>query len=278
MVNQFIHTVNNSFKLFLEHEILQKGEAYRNNSGQLYYSQDPRMPNSGTYSNPYGQWVYDGSIPNANIISGIYIDGQYLARGTSGLVIDYNGRAILPFKTNKTITANYAVKDFNLYSTSKAEDKLIFNTKLAFRQQYNVNKSGLPSVGEVAPCIYLKQTNSQNEPFAFAGQDQSIYNYRAVVLADNEYQLDGIGSIFQDLNDRVCQVLPSSPFNRYGDLISGTYNYLTDVANNYDENQLLYIDASFDRFSTDAQNDLDINIYLGLAEFSLKIARFPRVF
>lgn len=277
MNNQFIHTVNSSFKLFLEHEILQKGESYRNNSGQLFYSKDPRMPNSGTYSNPYGQWVYDSAISSANIITGIYLNGQFLPQGTSGLVIDYNGRAILPFKTNKTVTANYAVKDFNIYSTSKSEDKLIYNTKLKFQQQYNVPKSGLPPNGEVAPCIYLRQTNSRNEPFAFAGQDNSIYNYRAVVMSDSEYKLDGIGSIFQDLNDRVCQILPNSPFNRYGGLVSGNYNYLDDVAANYDPNQFLYIESSFDRFDADIQNDIDLNIYLGIADFSLQIARFPRI-
>jgi hypothetical protein len=278
MVNQFIHSVNNSFKLFLEHEILQKGESYRNNSGQLYYSQDARMPNSGTYANPYGQFVYDSSISGANIITGAYIGNTFLTQGQSGMVIDYNGRIILPFKTNQTVTASYAVKDFNIYSTAKSEDKLIYNTKLKFRPKYNVPKSGLPPVGEIAPCIYLKQTNSRNEPFAFAGQDNSIYNFRAIVMADNEYMLDGIGGIFQDLNDRVCQILPTNPFNRYGGLVSGTYNYSNDVNDNQDPNQYLYIESSFDRFDTDIENELDLNIYLGIADFSLSIARFPRVF
>lgn len=279
MVNQFIHQVNGSFKLFLENEILSKGQAFRNNSGELYYVQDPRIPDSGTYSNPYGQWVYDSSISGADIPSGVYLDGVFCPRGTSGLVLDFNGRAIFPTKRTETVTAAYAVKDFNLYSTARSEEQLLFNKHIQFGQQFGLPAvSGLPPIGDIAPCIYIKQTNSRNEPFAFGGQDLSTYNYRAIVMGRNEYTIDGVGQIMQDLNDRVCLLLNNSPVNRYGDIVSGYYNYYDEVAANYDENNLLYIDASFDRVAADMPNKIELDLFIGVAEFSLKIARFPRVF
>ena len=277
MKTQFTHTVNNSLKLFIEHEILNKGAAYRNVSGQLYYAYDPRIPNSGTYSNPYGQCVYDSSINGANIISGVWVGNTYLNRGQSGLVIDYGGRVILPFKTDQKITANYAVKDFNTYTTYQADNKLIYNGKMRFRPQYNIAKSGLPPIAEVAPCIYIRSTNAHNVPFALGGEDESIYNYRLIAMAENEYMMDGLSSIIQDMNKKVIQILPNAPFNRYGDLSSGSYNYLNDVGANHDTNQYLYIDCSFDRFQAEIQNELDLNIFIGMSDLSLTIARFPRL-
>jgi hypothetical protein len=92
----YITNLMSSFYLWLDHEILTRGEAFINYSGKLYNSPDPNFPNNSIYGAPFRQWVYDRSVPNANIPSGVFINGNYIARGVSGLNIDFNkGRAIL---------------------------------------------------------------------------------------------------------------------------------------------------------------------------------------
>jgi hypothetical protein len=92
----YVTNLISSFYLWLDHEILDRGEAFINYSGKLYNSPDPNFPLNSVYSAPFRQWVYDSSIQNANIPSGIFINGGHVARGVNGLNIDFNkGRAIL---------------------------------------------------------------------------------------------------------------------------------------------------------------------------------------
>ena len=52
-----------SFMLWFDHELLQKGEAYSNQTGFLYYDDDSRLPSPyKAYASPYKQWVNDSSI------------------------------------------------------------------------------------------------------------------------------------------------------------------------------------------------------------------------
>ena len=63
MKPQYQHELMTSFMLWFDHELLQKGEAYSNQTGVLYYDNDSRLPSPyKAYSSPYKQWVNDSSI------------------------------------------------------------------------------------------------------------------------------------------------------------------------------------------------------------------------
>ena len=115
----YITNLMSSFYLWLDHEILTRGEAFINYSGKLYNSPDPNFPNNSVYGAPFRQWVYDSSVPSVNIPSGVFVNGNYMARGVSGLNIDFNkGRAILNNGINfNNVTARYSFKEYSIYYT-----------------------------------------------------------------------------------------------------------------------------------------------------------------
>ena len=116
--------------------------------------------------------------------------------------IDFdNGRAILnsSFGMEKTtISGSYAVKDFNVYLTSKAEQELLFEDKIDLRPATTQTETGLAPNVSTYPAVFIKNNGGQNDPFAFGGEDVTKTNVRAIVLADSQFNLDALCSIFKD--------------------------------------------------------------------------------
>ncbi len=131
MKASFLNNLMSSFYLWLDHKILNDGEAFINYSGSLYEDYDPNYDGiSSIYSSPFRQWVYDSSIIGANIPSGVTLNNNtFLPRGTSGLSLDFNkGRVIFDSNlvANKNLSANFAFKEFNLYYTNEKDEQLLF--------------------------------------------------------------------------------------------------------------------------------------------------------
>lgn len=279
MKKLFIHRLSDSFRMFFEHELLDKGNAFRNVSGLLYPVKDKSLTNKSIYSNPYGQWVYDSSISGANVPSGVYANNIFVPRGT-GTFIDFErGRVISNSQLAQNVTASYAVKDFNIYSSTKTDAEILYTMKQGFRQEFNLPATGLPYDNVYGPSIFLRRDSFDNDPFAFGGQDNSVANFRAVVFTKNEYDLDAVGSIFTDSARKNFMLLDNPPLNRYGDIITGnSYNYLNDVSNNYDSSKLVHIsESSYYRFSASTETSLGNDFRIGFIEFKTEISRFPRL-
>jgi len=72
MKEQFVHTLTNSFMLWFDHFLLEKGEAYSNQTGTFYHTPDGFLDDNYTpFSSPYKQFVNDSSIAGAIIKTGI---------------------------------------------------------------------------------------------------------------------------------------------------------------------------------------------------------------
>ena len=133
MTPQFLNRVAPSFTLFLDHEMLYKGNGYVNiNNGQLFATEDPNFPDKKIYATPYRQFVSDHSVVGANIPSGISVGANFINKGTSGLYIDYDmGRVMvnnsLPQANN--INLSYAYKEYNIYYNECQDKQLIFEAK-----------------------------------------------------------------------------------------------------------------------------------------------------
>lgn len=280
MNKQFLHTLNTSFGLWFEHELLQEGKAYRNISGSLYKTTDGNFPSYSIYSNPYGQFVYDSSISGANIISGAYLNGNFTNRSSNGLIIDYNnGRCLFTGNINQSVTASYAIKDFNLYYTTQTDAQLVMVTKQELRPKFNVPVTGVPNNSHIAPLIYIKRDSSTNDPFAFGGQDLTTAQYRAIVMGPDDYAVDGVGSIFMDAARKNLMLLTGTPLNRFGDFaVNNSFNYLNEVANQYNPTNLVWIDdVDFYRFNAETEVKINKDMVFAFLDFTIKIPRFPRV-
>ena len=401
MKPQYQHELMTSFMLWFDHELLQKGEAYSNQTGFLYYDNDTRLPSSyKAYSSSYKQWVNDSSITGetnpiiptgfnganrgatasdeyvtgftvSNIGSALdgYLsttygtfDGVYKKRNFSvngnpvydletdlnhrisktstnkwsikepnvnrivweetsanssdfpwnitswtrkndygatsstpsfsnfaysvvvgDIIIDFeNGRVIETaenFGTSETITGEFAVKDFNVYLSNESEEDLIIENKFKLNSRYGTSATtGIEPYDQVTPAIFLNCEYMRNEGFAFGGEDRSVNTVKAVVLAENSYQLDGALSIFADSARKVFQKIPFSdhPLTEYGDVKGGSYNY-TGLAHTYSsQNPFVIEDVSVSKLSDKAQNKIPGDLYIGFIDFEVSTTRYPR--
>ncbi len=400
MKPQYQHELMTSFMLWFDHELLQKGEAYSNQTGVLYYDNDTRLPSSyKAYSSCYKQWVNDSSITgetnpiiptefngsnrgatdsdqyvtgftvsdvgsaldgylsaNYGTFDGVYKKENFLSNGqpvyshttdsnkkinkntdkwafrdtvanriaweessstssdfpwnatswtrknnygatsstpsfsnllssivVGDIIIDFeNGRVIETagnFGTNETITGSFAVKDFNIYLTNETEEDLIIENKFKLNSRYGTpTMSGIEPYDQVTPAIFINHEYMRNDGFAFGGEDKSTSTIKAVVLADNEYQLEGVLSIFADSARKAIQKIPFTghPSTEYGDIKNGVYNY-TGLAQSYSSPNPFFIeDVAVSKLSAQSQQKIPGDLEIGFIDFEVSTTRFPR--
>ena len=281
MKPQYQHELMTSFMLWFDNHLLNKGEAYSNQTGTLYYFNDSRLPDGyKAYASPYKQWVTDSSIVGS--VNPV-IPTSFMGSGRADdIIFDFeNGRIIETgnnFGTNETITGTFAVKDFNIYLTNDTEEDLILENKFQLNSRYNQTESGVEPYDQMTPAIFLSSETMRNEPFAFGGEDITRNNIKAVVLAENNYQLDGVLSIFADTARKTIVKIPFTghPATEYGDLKNGSYDYTT-VSSSYNSNNPYYIDdVTVSKFSERAQQQVPGEIKVGFMDFEVATSRFPR--
>lgn len=279
----YINNLMSSFYLWLDHEILTYGEAFTNYSGKLYSSTDPNFPNNSIFGAPFRQWVYDSSVPNANIPSGVFINGDYVARGVSGLNIDFNkGRAILNNGvSSEDITINYSFKEYNIYYTDEREEKLLFEKAYNITPKVTQVTGSLGYLDTPYPCIFIKHQMGENIPFAFGGEDSTQTMVRCIVLASNSFSLDGLISVLSDSVRKVFPVLNPQdfPFNYFGDFKSGNnFNYI-NLCRNQPPSSLVYIDkVTISKLDEIDNAKINKKCVGALVDFELSDIRNPRVY
>jgi hypothetical protein len=237
------NTLTSSFLLFLDHEVLSKGEAYSNTSS-LFYPVTGVYNGYYTYAAPYKQIVNDYSLNSVDQLSGVYLDNSFVVPGQSGLVAinHYDGQVI--FSSNKnsyTISGDYGIKDFNVYLTDKSEDYILFYTKIEPKSRRAIPQRGLETNEITYPAIFLSLESSTNDPFAFGGVDMTKSYFRTVVMADNLFNLDAVCGILrdtshnffklvdnQDLKFNAMTAYTGTPFN-YSSVATGAPIYIADV-------------------------------------------------
>ena len=280
MIEQFQHKLTSSFFLWFDNFLLKKGEAYSNKTGELFNYADPRLDSRYVaYGSPYKQWVTDSSIAGAVIPTGVSVVGAGTSGRDDGVVFDFeNGRALFSGdNTSMTVTGEFAVKDFNVYLTNDTEDDLIVENK------YTVN-SRLPSgpltyiepYDDVVPAIFLSVSQAENSPFALGGMQETKVQAKAVVLAEDTYQLDGVMSIFMDSVDEVIAAIPMSgyPITEFGDLKEGDFNY-TSLAESYKgETKFCIEKVKTSKLTDRTRNVLANELYVGFVDFDIEQYRY----
>ena len=280
MIEQFQHKLTSSFFLWFDNFLLKKGEAYSNKTGELFNYADPRLDSRYVaYGSPYKQWVTDSSISGAVIPTGVSVVGAGTSGRDDGVVFDFeNGRALFSGSdTSMTVTGEFAVKDFSVYLTNATEDDLIVENK------YTVN-SRIPSgpltyiepYDDVVPAIFLSVSQAENSAFALGGMQETKVQAKAVILAEDTYQLDGVMSIFMDSVDEVIAAIPMSgyPITELGDLKDGDFNY-TGLADDYQgETKFCIEKVKTSKLTDRTRNVLANELYVGFVDFDIEQYRY----
>lgn len=280
MKPQYQHNVTTSFALWLDHYLLDKGEAYSNQTGRFVYYSDPRL--SSTYKpfgSKYKQWVFDSSITGATIPTGFYVNSVFKSRD-DGLKIDFlNGRVLASgVSTGAAVTGSFAVKEFNVYLSNDSEDDLILENNLEANKKFPWTGAYLDPYDQVFPAVYVCPDNIDNKPFSFGGEDETTAYIKCVVFAESPYSLEGVMSLFADSKQKVFKEkdFTSYPLNEYGDIKTAPYSF-DDYYLNPDTNSELFIkDVTVSKFKDRRASAGAARSYIGFMDFEITKYRYPR--
>lgn len=272
---QFDNKLAHSLILWLDNKILSLGQAYVNESTQLFHMEDTSKPNN-YWSSLYKSWVYDSSVTGAIIPSGFYNEsGNFLTR-ESGIGIDFiNGRV---FSTGSeilgsTLSGSYSRKEYNIYYSDI--DKVNFYLERLYNENPNVEYSQTGTLPYVfnAPCIIITNSYAKNEPYAFGGQKKNNRLFRLYTLSNNNFNQDALNTLILDSYNFSFPLIDDSidvPMNFNGDLKTGYYSY-NDIILKYNLPSIYIKDIYSYKLSE--KSNRNIGYALSLYEMDLEIIR-----
>jgi len=287
MKSNFGHNATTSFTLWLEYFLLSKGEAYSNFESNLYFIEDPRLPEGFfRYSSPYKQWAYETINEEINIPQYIIKDSEIQINRQNknfGYFVDFQNGGIVvtgeKARANLDLKAEYSAKEFNIYNTNETEENLIIENKFEQNSRFAISESPIPPYDIVTPAIFINTEYIRNEPLFFGGEDKTTIFFKTVVFAENLYQLDGVLSLLADsrhVGFYNCD-FGDHPINEYGDLkdLDG-YKY-TDFHESKLNEPTFYIDrVSTSKIAENASKFISPSLFVGFIDFEVATSRFPR--
>lgn len=267
------HQIVHSFKVYLDYMLLTELEAYQNKTVNLYKYTDPVYPNKSVYGSPYAQWVYNDAATGVSVPSGVS-GSSYLARGESGLIIDYrNGRILLNSGVNDTFTANISVSEINTYVSTLPDEKLLAQTNFSIIPDLKPSNTYLPPRQLVLPAVFIRLVSKDNDPAMFGGGEWSDFNLRLSCLMTDASKLIGLQDMFADFSRRIVPILDSSTLNAYNDLSDPTWDYediLSTTTSYFDIQEVKMRFIENDEF-TEKNNSL----HVGIVNIKCRVLRFP---
>jgi hypothetical protein len=279
----YLNSLTSSFFLWLDHTLLEKGRAFKAYTGSLYSSEDPKYGStSSVYASPFKQFIYDSSVSGTHVSSGINNNGVFIPKSSSGLCIDYmNGRVI--FENQNIVlnnpTINTFVKEINLYYTDEKEETLLFEKSQPLMSAVRGTTDGIKYNDLPYPCIFIKNTFTENRPFAFGGQDKTNTDIRCIALSQNSFQLDAIISLLNDCSRKNFPILQSVqlPFNHLGDFKSSPFNY-KNLCAAAPLSDYVYIDNVIVSKLDEVSNaKINKKCTAAIVDFEVSSVRYPRV-
>jgi len=279
------HELLSSFYLWFDDRLNYFAEAYATGITQTFqYVDTVDLPsNYNAYYSPYRQlvWASDKTtVPNYVTIDGTDVYDK------DNIYIDYsNGRVLLDSSvypsTTLTITGTFPIKTVNVYITDETEENIILSSDFIISpadKTYLESKGGYSSKLYAVPAVFMTLANSKNEPFAFGGMDQTESRIRCVVVADSNYTLDGIASIFRDAARTTVPLIDYEdfPLGEFSHVKSHPYTYEalsgTSTTHSFIEN--VNVAKLTDRTQERITSSTDYKI--GFLDFDVTKPRVPR--
>jgi hypothetical protein len=281
MKAQLDNILMSSMIYWMDNTLLLKGEAFTNFAGKFYEIKN-LYSNLYTYGLPFKQIVADNTITGANLLSGVYINNTFVTVGQSGLSGINPNQGQVYFSTDQSsnqLSGKYAVKDFNLYLTSKAEEEILFETQYKIRPKTTQNLTGLAPNSITCPAIFIKNNGGVNEPFGFGGEDRTEMDIRVIILSDTIYNLDAVISIFRDKARTYIPLvnISESPYNSLNSINDGYYSYNTFCTGKIGTVNSFFIDSVSVSKIPNFDNKLNPDIFAGFIDFTISNIRYPRV-
>ncbi len=235
------------------------------------------------YASPYKQLVYDNSVSGANVLTGIYVNNNFIGTGVSGFQgINFEeGVAMFsPALPSSAIVSghNYSVKEICVKSISEAREELLYESKFYYRNR--PLNTGNYIHQQPIPIIYVRIDNELNEEFAFGGSENSKKNIILTILAENQFQLDALKGFLVDKTHNYIPILSLSdlPFDNFYRLKSG-FNY-TGVLPKIGMGEGAYIaDVSVYNFDSNVMSELrkiNSDIYSSIINIETHKVRSPK--
>lgn len=283
MKTQFSHNLLSSFYLWFEGRLLSsQGQAYVvNQSNSFEYADFKDIPPTHIgYQGRFRGLVADHSISNPN--SGVFVDGNFVTGSNTGIFIDYlNGRVILPVASgaNLSIEANNAVKEINLYYYENDEAEVVISSD--FVDYDDPNSTFLTNLSEkiyeklyLLPACFIKYVSSENESIAFSGERDSKTRMRAMIIAKDNYTIDGVLSLFADTKGSCIPIIPfeDAPYGLFNSVKSFPYSYSSYAANYQTKSYIENVVTSKLDYSI-AMDKMERNILIGFIDFDLSTFR-----
>jgi len=278
MKPQFQHKLATSYLLWFENFFMKKSEAYSIKTGAFTHFVDDRLPAIyESFGSQYKQMVYDSSLPNTYIPSGLYVSGSFVPFEKDKYMLDFdNGRFIASgIASGSNITGQFTVKDINFYYTNDTEENIVLNVQEKINQSVsNIHTDYYQPYEQKIPAIYMSNDSMKNKPFAFGGMNETLTKARAIVIANNSYELDTVLSIFADsYNENIAMTeFESHPFNEYSSLKTGYYSY-EDVKSTHPK-EIFVKEVYTSKLSDKLKQNLLKDLYIGFIDFDLSIFRY----
>lgn len=271
-------SILSSFKEYLDHKVVEKLGAWKNSSLSFFVdSTDDRMVNYKKIGAGPRQWLYDSSISGATIAD----PTQFTPTGWQAAKTDFkNARFVAPSGVAGAVptSGTVAVKHFNSYLTTRDDEELFENTNFGFPPEMASKTAASKADSYHSPCYFVKMTNTRNEGLAFGGLDKTIYNVRVTCFAKTEAELISLASVFRDIKNTNTMVLNETPLNEFNDLKSRPWNFHTEITEAQASGNLVITvnDSNFNPLKSDNINSKLSNVFVGLGNFDIYVARYPR--
>lgn len=222
----------------VDHKLLEQG-AYvnvttgtTNNQGKdlskFYSVSDPALPYpaGSIWQSAFHNFVYESgttSLPSPTVISGVYVNGVFMSRG-SGLHIDFeNGRVIFdnPIATTGIVQGNFSYKE---YTFVKPDNEVAFKSETKYVENSKVYINPFPASPDTIylPALFIEIEQGNEIPFEFGGPKTTKPLFKITLLGSNQTHLERIAgevSRIATTSVPVVAVHLGPKFDQFGDLI-----------------------------------------------------------
>ena len=131
---QWENVIMSSLMLYIDNKVTSNG-GFVNHTGKFYKTQK-QYKDFHSYSLPYKQIISDSSVSGASVLQGVNVTpaggtASFRAVGEDGLsgILHHKGTVLFTSdKDSSLIEGTFAVKEYNIYITTKSEEDLLFKT------------------------------------------------------------------------------------------------------------------------------------------------------